>query len=168
MTDGSVRVEIATIYRVEYERLARLASAIVLDSSLGDDLVAEGLVRLVENWDKVRNYDSPGAWLRRVVIRDAVRLQRKRTRERSMLIELFATTPAVAPPTVASSPLRTAVDQLPTMMRAVVLVHYFQDQSIAETASLLGIKEGTVKSHLHRAKQKLRDVISERDVETTR
>ena len=168
MTEDSLRTEIDTIYRTEYQQLARLASAIVYDSGLGDDIVSGGMVRLVENWDKVRKYDAPGAWLRRVVIRDAVRIQAKRTKERSMLTELFSSRPEYSPPTDAPSALRSAVDQLPTKMRAVVLVHYFMDQSIVETANLLGIKEGTAKAHLHRAKQTLREVMTDQDVETAR
>ncbi len=168
MTEASMRTEIDLIYRTEYKQLARLASAIVYDSGLGDDIVSGGMIRLVENWDKVGKYEAPGAWLRRVVIRDAVRMQVKRTKERSMLTELFISRPAYSPPAVAPGSLRAAVDQLPTKMRAVVLVHYFLDQSITETAHLLGIKEGTAKAHLHRAKQALREVLTEQDVETIR
>ena len=143
------------MYRTEYLRLSRLAAAIVRDDQLGEDLVAEGMVRLVEHWDRVKTYDAPGAWLRRVVIREAARHQRKRAHDCRTFSAMSARVQVADPGPEVQSPLRQAIDSLPSSMRAVVLVYYFMDKSIVETASLLGIKEGTVKAQLHNARRRL-------------
>jgi RNA polymerase sigma-70 factor (ECF subfamily) len=52
--------------------------------------------------------------------------------------------------------VRDAVIQLPQKYKDVLLCVYFQDMSVAETAKLLGIAEGTAKSRLSRAKDKLK------------
>lgn len=52
--------------------------------------------------------------------------------------------------------IRDAVIQLPGKYKDVLLCVYFQDMSVAETAKLLGIAEGTAKSRLSRAKEKLK------------
>lgn len=48
--------------------------------------------------------------------------------------------------------LRDLVERLPARLRAVVLLHYYVDLSVADVARLLGRPEGTVKSDLHRAR----------------
>lgn len=55
--------------------------------------------------------------------------------------------------------LQRALDALPTKQRAAVVLRYYEGLSIAETASLLGVTDGTVKSQVSDALHKLRDVL---------
>ena len=55
-----------------------------------------------------------------------------------------------------------ALRQLPYQQRAVAVLRYWEGASVAETASLLGISEGTVKSYAFRAVARLRELISDR------
>lgn len=52
--------------------------------------------------------------------------------------------------------LERALSELDSKHRLVVVLHYYEDLSIAKTAGILGLREGTVKSRLHHARQKLR------------
>ena len=55
--------------------------------------------------------------------------------------------------------LQRALDSLPTRQRAAVVLRYYEGLSVAETASLLGVTDGTVKSQVSDALHKLRDVL---------
>ena len=150
------RPDVEQLYVEHHAQLHRIASWIVQDASLGEDLVAEGFIKLIQHWDRVQRYDQPALWVRRVVIRDAVRTRDRRAREvvgigpspdRASLTDLPGTSPDGA--------LHAAIGRLPRRMRAVVVVHYFLDLSIDRTAELLGMQPGTVKAHLNHARAAL-------------
>lgn len=50
---------------------------------------------------------------------------------------------------------------LPRSQRTVVALHYLLDMPVADVAARLGIAEGTVKTHLHRARETMRSALSE-------
>jgi RNA polymerase sigma-70 factor (ECF subfamily) len=52
--------------------------------------------------------------------------------------------------------LLRCVAALPEPQRAVVLLHYYQEMSVPDVAEALGVAEGTVRSRLHRARERLR------------
>jgi RNA polymerase sigma-70 factor, ECF subfamily len=51
--------------------------------------------------------------------------------------------------------LHGAIDKLPEIQRTVLRLFYFEDRNIVEVASLLGMPDGTIKNHLHRARRTL-------------
>ena len=64
--------------------------------------------------------------------------------------------------TVAEDPqLERAVDQLSRRQRQVILLHYLADLSVGDVARVLGLSEGSVKTHLHRARSALRELIGD-------
>jgi RNA polymerase sigma-70 factor (ECF subfamily) len=70
----------------------------------------------------------------------------------------------VAEPGAASgTPLKLSVDQcverLPDSQRQVVSLFYLQDRSVSEVAAMLDLPENTVKSHLHRARRALAEMM---------
>ena len=84
-------------------------------------------------------------------------------RERRALEKVAARTPQyVAAPAEPTDPaLVRAIQKLPPMQRAVVALRYFEDRSEADTAAILGVAPGTVKSHTHRALNALRNALAE-------
>jgi RNA polymerase sigma-70 factor (ECF subfamily) len=63
---------------------------------------------------------------------------------------------AVAPdPDLPDVDLARAVQRLPAMQRAAVVLFYFEDRPVAEIADILDISDGSVKVHLYRARQRL-------------
>ncbi len=58
------------------------------------------------------------------------------------------------------SDLHRAIDGLPEKLRITVILFYFQDMDIAATAQTLGIPPGTVKSRLNKARQRLKEVLT--------
>lgn len=71
--------------------------------------------------------------------------------------DLLAQTPAPERPDY--SPLHQAIDGLPEKLRTAVILYYFQDMDVQSAAQVLGIPPGTVKSRLHKARAKLKEVL---------
>lgn len=57
--------------------------------------------------------------------------------------------------------LRDAVARLPPVMRTVVMLRYFEDKTLAEMVKIMGVPSGTVKTHLHRARSRLKAVLAD-------
>ena len=57
--------------------------------------------------------------------------------------------------------LANALSQLPLKQRTCVLLFYYEDRPIAEIVDILGISEGSVKVHLHRARERLAALLGE-------
>lgn len=118
------------------------------DRDAAKEVVAEAFTRLYVRWGRVSRYDKPGAWLRRVTIRLAVR-QHARARTPTT----FDT--GEEHDLGLSLDVRKAVRALAPQQRAAVMLHYFDDLPLADIATLLRCREGTVKAHLHQARAKL-------------
>ena len=58
--------------------------------------------------------------------------------------------------------LRQLVDTLPQAYRSCLTLYYFEELSVTEVAAMLGLPEGTVKTHLHRARQALHQLLEQR------
>ncbi len=161
---GEVRAVVAepfeVFYRREFPRMVSLA-AVVSGSWLGaEDIAQDCLLTAQRLWSKVGTYDKPGAWLRRITIREAGRRVRRARTETRALLKLAGGTP----PPVQSDTNREVLDaigRLPTRQRTVVALHYLEGHSVAEVAEILAIGEGTVKTHLFRARAALAERLEE-------
>lgn len=71
--------------------------------------------------------------------------------------DLLAQVPAPERPDY--SPLHQAIDGLPEKLRVAVILYYFQDMDVNSAAQVLGVPPGTVKSRLHKARVKLKEVL---------
>jgi RNA polymerase sigma-70 factor (sigma-E family) len=140
--------------------LRRIAYAVCGDWHRADDLVQTALVKLYVAWPRVRRTGREEAYVRTIIVRaDIDEHRRPWRRERAGLPAVE--TPAREPlPVEERSALFDALQGLPPMQRKVVVLRHWLGLSVAETAAELGISEGTVKSHSHRALERLRDVLS--------
>jgi RNA polymerase sigma-70 factor (sigma-E family) len=122
------------------------------DRHLADDVVQDTLVKAYQHWKRVRQADSPEAYVRRILINEV--RGRWRRRERSVPVARFADEPTVADPAddvVRRDGLRQALLTLPLRQRATVVLRYLEGLSERETAAALGCSIGTVKSQSSRA-----------------
>ena len=140
------------LFRREFGPITRTAYLIVGDWEVAREIAQDAFVQVLRHWKKVREMESPGGWVRRVAIRDAVRSRRRDARGRSLL--RTAVSAFVAAPPIDVD-LRQALLALPKRQRAVVALHYLDDRPVAEIAELLGCSEGTVKTHLSRGRAAL-------------
>lgn len=148
-------------YRAEYRPLLRLAWAMTGRRDLGEDLVQEAMAKVHQRWEKVRRYDRPGAYARRILLNDGTSARRRRQTERRATERLGRPRLVVAPGPPPDEALWSAVRALPNRQAQVVTLHYVDDLSTAEIAQALGIAGSTVKVHLHRARLSLAETLSD-------
>jgi RNA polymerase sigma-70 factor (ECF subfamily) len=142
---------------VEPDLAAAIGTARILTRSEADasDAVQEALLSAWRGLGSLREPDAFRAWFRRHVVRAAMRASSGRGR----VVELDLTT--FAPEgeldrAVERRTLGRAFARLDARDRLLLTLHHFWDLPIAETAAHLGIPEGTVKSRVHYAMDRLR------------
>jgi RNA polymerase sigma-70 factor (sigma-E family) len=129
-----------------------------------EDLVQQALLRSASRWPAAR--ERPEAYTRKILVNLARDRWRSRRHTREQAADDLADLPA-APwsddiaPALERQLLLRACRLLPVQQRAVLVLRFWEDCSVAETAAVLGCTEGTVKSHTHRALHRLRLVLEE-------
>jgi DNA-directed RNA polymerase specialized sigma24 family protein len=141
------------LFRREFGPITRTAYLVVGDWEVAREIAQDAFVQVLRHWKKVQEMESPGGWVRRVAIRDAVRT-RGRDARRWRLMGSTATG-FVGEPESVGADVREALLTLPRQQRAVIALHYLEDRPVAEIATLLGCSEGTVKMHLSRGRAAL-------------
>jgi RNA polymerase sigma-70 factor (sigma-E family) len=140
-------------------RLLRTAYLLTGEQSQAEDLLQTALAKLYLAWDKVRDRDSVDAYVRRIMVNENNSLWRRAWKRRELST---GEVPEGRPVhDVYDEGLGAAVwevvQTLPRKARAVVVLRYYEQMSEAETADVLGISVGTVKSQTSRALAALRE-----------
>ncbi|WP_406208953.1 SigE family RNA polymerase sigma factor [Kitasatospora sp. NBC_01560] len=146
-------------------RLLRMAWLLTGDPHLAEDLLQTALAKVWPKWDKI-SIDRPEAYVRRVLVNSHVSWWRRRWQGELPHGEL-PEPPTDADPyedVVVGHVVASAVRALPPRQRAVVVLRYFEDLSVEETAAALGCSTGTVKSQTHRALLALRGKMPTREL----
>jgi RNA polymerase sigma-70 factor (sigma-E family) len=144
---------------------ALLRTAYLLTGNRADaeDLLQTSLAKTYLAWDRIREREALDGYVRRVMVNTQTSFWRRKKPE-----ALYDEVPdSPGRDRHADSDLHdalwTALAQLPKRQRAIVVLRYYEDLSETETAALLGISVGTVKSTTSRALTRLRDDASLRD-----
>ena len=138
-------------------QLRRTAYLLCGDWDRAEDIVQDTLTRLYVHWRRASSADSVDAYVRRSLV-NAYLSEGRRPWRRERPTEVLPET-EVGDATgriVAEDEVQAALRRLPRRQRAVVVLRYFDDLSEAETARLLGISTGTVKSQTSKALAALR------------
>lgn len=151
-----LRTSFETFYSVTRPRIFRAVALVLDDTDFAADATDEALARAAERWSEVGTYDNPAGWVYRVALNWARSNLRRLTRERGEL--LFE--PGYEQ-TLPDPELIEEVRRLPRKYRAVVIARFLLDWSVEETAQVLEIPEGTVKTRTSRALARLRAAIEE-------
>jgi len=154
----------SAFFRANFAGVTRTVYLIVHDNPRAEDITQEAFLQLLRNWARISDYERPDAWVRRVAIRLAVRSLRRDElwrSVRSLFVPQERTTDT--DPDVAE-----AIGQLPRAQRAAIVLYYYEDQPVAEIASVLGCSESTVRVHLYRGRQRLAHLLGEEDADASR
>jgi RNA polymerase sigma-70 factor (sigma-E family) len=150
-------------------RLLRVAYLLTGDRGHAEDLLQTALLRTLRHWSAAR--EAPIEYVRRVLInlsRDRVRLLNRRPRESPLPADpdtLRGHGPDAAVESLGERRrVADAIGVLPTRQRQVVILRFFEDLSVAQTAELLGFSDGTVKAYTSRALDRLRALLTEPEV----
>lgn len=120
------------------------------------EIANEAFIRALIRWNKISRYEKPGAWVRRVGIRLAVRAKKRRWRESGELEDQ----PSWSPDHDLHMDLRRAILKLPRQQRAAIVLHYYEDMPVVEVADALGCREATAKTYLHRGRENLKAALA--------
>ncbi len=153
--------EFAAFVEARRERAVRLAYRLLAgDADAAEDVAQNAFLRAHRALARFRGESSIDTWFYRILVREVQRQRRWRG-----LRQLWSGAAEHAPepedPRASGDPglrarIVAALERLsPTQREVFVLVH-LEEQSVAETAAVLGKAIGTVKSHLHRALESLR------------
>lgn len=158
MGDDQIDPDLAQMCRAEHARLVGLLALYVGDRGIAEDLAQETLVRLHQNWPRVRTMASPHAWVAKVGLNLARSWWRRRYAEHRANRRIAAGGAAsrVGPEPADVLTVRAAVADLPPRQRAALVLRYYAGLSVEEAATVLGCATGTVKSLTHSAINSLR------------
>ncbi|ONI84936.1 RNA polymerase subunit sigma-24 [Saccharothrix sp. ALI-22-I] len=143
------------------DRLLRYATALTCDKYLAQDIVQDVLLRARQRWARIGAVDVPYLYVKRMVTNEYLSWRRRRAARdvSSTHTTLDELAPVVADPAVRHAErdaMRARIAVLPRKQRAALVLRYYEDSTDAEIAQILGCTEGTVRSHISRALQKLR------------
>lgn len=137
--------------------LRRTAYLLVGDRGLADDLLQEALVKTYVAWPRLRDTGAAEAYCRKAIVTTAISWWRRRSWSELPTAEARDTgTPAAAEQSDTRAWMWAELAKLPPRQRAAVVLRYYDDLSVAEAAAVLNCSEGTVKSQVHDALNKLR------------
>ncbi len=153
---AGTRVYFDDFYREARPCIGRAVALALGDVDLAIEATDEALTRAYERWDHVSHLDRPEAWVYRVATNWALSVLRRRRRSQHRLYDPgHGDASAIADPE-----LHAALAELDAKHRSVVVCRHLLGWSVAETAAALHLREGTVKSRLHRAMRLLQPRLS--------
>lgn len=145
----------AELFLRHHRRLYRLARLASLSHEDADDALQEAMLSAHRGADSFRHHAAVGSWLHRIVLNACLdRLRRTKAQPAVPLRDDYPVTDRTAQVDTAIV-VQRALMRLPVEQRAAVVAVDMHGYSIAETAALLGVAEGTVKSRCARARARL-------------
>ena len=149
-----------------YSGMVRSLTLICGDADLAADAVQDAFIRAFARWNRIRHYDRPDAWVRRVAInrsRDHFRAARRRRsyEHRASVGESVASDERH---TDDQDQLRQALAELPRRQRTAVTLYYLEGLDVAGVANSMKITPGAVKFHLSRGRDRLAPLIREEEL----
>lgn len=160
----------------KYGKLAyRLAIQITKNHEDANDVMQETFLKVYESIGSFRKESAFETWLYRIIVNQALNMVKRRERRRESSfsdaneIDLRFNLPGSS--SYANSPhddvekkelqkwVTQAVDSLSAKHRTVVILHEFEGLTHPQIATILNCSEGTVRSRLHYARRKLRDLL---------
>ena len=130
------------------------------DTHLAEDLVQEALGRIYLRWSRISVVGNPAAYAQTVLVRVFLTHRRRRSSgERAT--DVLPEVAAVGVDTPLRLTLLDALARLPAKDRAVVVLRYWEDRSIEETAGVLNASAAAVRTRCTRALKQLRELLGE-------
>jgi RNA polymerase sigma-70 factor, ECF subfamily len=161
---GAVTCGYDEFFVAEFPRLVAMLTAWAGSRAVAEELSAQDeLLQAQRRWVDVASLDSPRAWVRRVALNRSANEGRRRRRERAAVRRLGARDVTPEEPALVDDGLWARVRELSPSQRDAVVLRYVDDLPLAEIALVMGCTEGTVKTHLQRARSALAAYVTSRE-----
>lgn len=145
--------------------LRRIAYLLCGDWDRAEDLVQDALARLFVHWRRASRADNVDAYVRRTLV-NAYLADQRRPWRRDLISSTVPDTAVAAHEAGRRDELRAALAGLGASQRVVVVLRYWDDLSVAETAAALNCSTGNVKSQSARGLARLREVLDSHENES--
>ena len=141
-------------YESSYARLVGQLFSVTGSLEEAEDVVQEAFIRALDRWPRIRDYDVPELWVRRVAINLTVSELRRLRRRATALLRLGTQRP---PPPLTPQTVEVAelLRRVPINQRPVLLLHDVLDLPLDQVAEQLGLPQSTVRGRLSRARANL-------------
>lgn len=171
MADQQSHLAFERIVRPHFDRLYRLGFRLCGDKARAEDLFQELLIRAFGKLDELVVIEQPGSWLSRVMYNLFVDDFRRFQRQRLVVVDEGQLPGGIDEQPGGSDPraetereekwlrLDAALSELSDEHRIIVLLHDTEGYKLSEIQELMGIPVGTVKSRLHRARARLKEIL---------
>ncbi|ALG06054.1 SigE family RNA polymerase sigma factor [Kibdelosporangium phytohabitans] len=126
--------------------LRRIAYLLCGDNHRADDIVQNAITRLYVHWRKARAADNLDAYVRTIVVRTFLNEQRTGWFSRTRVVDEMPEASQSGPDVETSQVLHAALRRVPPKQRAVLVLRFLYDMSVAEVAGALHCSAGNVKS----------------------
>ncbi len=136
--------------------LWRSAWLLTGDAHKAEDLVQTALMKCWRRWSSIANDGAVEAYVRRAMVTTYTDWWRRKWRSELPTEALPDGIDTAAYSVEERQDVLVALAALPRGQRAVLVLRFYDDLTVAQTAEALGVTEGTVKSHTSRALESLR------------
>ena len=152
----SERDRLDLLYRDERLGMVRLAFLLTGSNETANDLVHDAFIKVTP---KLHSVAQPGAYLRAAVVNECRMWLRRSATEARSNERTGIRNDAVISPEIDET--LAAVRALPARRAVALVLRYYADLPDQEIAEILGCRPSTVRSHIHRGLQELREVLSD-------
>lgn len=148
----------------------RIAHRMVDDPRDREEVLQDTLVQAVRALPRFRGESRLSTWIGRIAYRECLQHLRRRRApldREDPLVEVDRLHSSASPPTdqferqELETRVNRLVERLPPAQRVAVTLFYLEEMSVAEAARVMAVPENTVKSHLRRARIRLRELVEE-------
>jgi RNA polymerase sigma-70 factor, ECF subfamily len=162
LIDSAIRggpAEIDRLIEAIWPDAYRLAYGVLGERQSAEDVAQESCVVIYRTIASLRSAEAFRVWFYRIVVRRAAEFKKRRDRSEPIINDT-----SVEDDRANAIDIWRALTLLPPNLRNVVVLHYFEDLSSREIASILRIPDGTVRFRLMTAKRRLRPLLSDSEI----
>ena len=147
------------LIRVNKIAIYRVAKSILNNEEDIEDAVSEAILKAYKNIQALKQEVFFKTWLIRIVINESNNLYKKRAKE--IVVDKDHFKNIKVNDSYRDLSLYDAINSLEEELRITTILFYFEDMKYKDIAKVLNVKEGTIKSRLSRAKEKLYNILKE-------
>lgn len=147
------------LIRVNKIAVYRVAKSILNNEEDIEDAVSEAILKAYKNIQSLKQEIFFKTWLIRIVINESNNLYKKRAKEIAVDKDHFKN--IKVNDNYKDLSLYNAINSLDEDLRITTILFYFEDMKYKDIAKVINVKEGTIKSRLSRAKEKLYNILKE-------
>jgi RNA polymerase sigma-70 factor, ECF subfamily len=141
------------------KKVFRLVYSILKEAAKAEEVTQDIFLKM---WQVLPDYDgraSLSTWLYTITRNTSLSALRAESYRKALPIEDFEPSAANWEAGMQQLEIKQLLERLPDVQQQVITLFYLQDRSVEDVAHMLDLPEGTVKSHLHRARRALADMV---------